>query len=175
VGTPCGGVATAPGQYLLFPLYVNQMINRESAGPVRADPNGVFIQGAEVELRDAAGNALFPAFSVTASDFIPSAVDETESRDVGVLEIVPGSSWVQLSSMVGPGGSMTIIAAVVAFGETNGDVSVETDEFLWPIDVCNGCLYQEVSVDDEGGAVLGCTPGQDGVSIVTCGPAPVTP
>src|SRR5687768_4492213 len=61
VGTICAGTSAEivpPQQYVLHPMYVNQIINRESSGPVRADPNGVFVQGAEVELRATDGSAL---------------------------------------------------------------------------------------------------------------------
>src|SRR5687767_6066547 len=73
LGAPCGDVTAARRQYLLFPLYVNQMLNRESAMP-RADPNGVFVQGAEINILSEGGESIGIApYTVTASTFVPSA------------------------------------------------------------------------------------------------------
>lgn len=175
VGQVCAGMAnefTPPQQYVLHPMYVNQIINRESMGPLRADPNGVFVQGAEVELRATDGSALAVGlpnpFTVTASDYVPSATGVVESRAVGSLEIVPPLYGAALAGM---GGNFTIVAAVTAFGETNGDVAVESGEFLWPIDVCQGCLFIELPPTDETGTdSLPCEAGQDDAATVFCVP-----
>jgi len=175
VAAPCGGRFAPRTQYFLFPLYVNQTIDRESSGPLRADPNGVFVEGAEVELRNQGGQPLAFAgpnpFTVMASSFVPSAEGTDEARAVGTLEIVPAAYGVELDSVLG-GGDATIVASVTAFGHTNGDVSVETGEFLWPIDICHGCLFQETpaTADLMASTVLSCQPGQDALSQLVCPP-----
>ena len=174
VGLICAGTSVEtvpPRQYVLHPMYVNQIINRESSTP-HADPNGVFVQGAEVELRATDGSALAVGlpnpFTVTASDYVPSAGGTAESRSVGSLEIVPPLYGEALAAM---GGNFTIVAAVTAFGQTNGEVDVESGEFLWPIDVCQGCLFIELPPTDEGGVdSLPCEAGQDDAATVFCAP-----
>jgi hypothetical protein len=44
--------------YTVYPLYQNQMKNRSSVAPLRADPNGFTVLGAEVQLVGADGTPL---------------------------------------------------------------------------------------------------------------------
>src|SRR5262245_37267477 len=44
--------------YVAHPLYESQLIDHSGSAPLRTNPNGVFIQGAEVELQDSGGRPL---------------------------------------------------------------------------------------------------------------------
>lgn len=67
---------------------------------------------------------------------------------------------------------LTVVASVRPFGETLANVSVESDEFQWPIDLCGDpyCLSACVAGTDIE-ASIPCTVGQDLYSLVESGPA----
>ena len=152
--------------YVVFPLYSNQL--RARRGPVAANPNAVHITEAEVTLRDEAGQALdfggLPnPFTVrTGSTFVPASADgTTPGQSVGEVPAIPN---VYQSAL---GTSGTVIAAIKVFGETTGDTDIETEEWLWPIDLCGGdCLFACPASMAGGGG--GCTPGQDVVTEAAC-------
>ena len=129
--------------YRIFPLFTNQLRSRGSDAPLRADPNGVHIQGAEIEIMGADGSTLtFPGlpnpFSVPTSTFVPSATGpDTGGQNVGDIQLIPPN----YASALVTNGASTVVVSVRVFGETNGDVDVESDDYLWPIDICSGtCL-----------------------------------
>lgn len=150
--------------YQLFPRYNNQLRARGSDAPLRADPNGVHVQGAEIELMAADGSTMtfggLPnPFSVPTSTFVPSAQGpDAAGQSVGSIMLIPPNYG---SALTGAGVS-TIVAAVRVFGETNGDVDVESDDFLWPIDLCSGgCLLLCPSPDMMAEEEPCCAFGQD--------------
>lgn len=165
--------------YFVFPLYNNQLVSQGSEAPLRADTNGVLIQGAEIELRDAAGVALdfggLPnPFTVPTSDFVPStpSVNAAGQAVGSILAIPPAYADVLFTQLGGAGGdpaaSNIVVAAISVFGETTGEVDVEADEWLWPIDICRGgCLFLCLPPEEMADAVC-CTPGQDFACEVEC-------
>jgi len=173
-------VNVGSGYYAVTPLLNNQLRARGSDAPLRADPNGVLIEGAEVELTDAAGApipfGLPNPFTVPTSDFVPSATSaESPGQAVGLVMVIPPAYALSLyDSLGGAGGDPLARTVVVAnlrvFGETNGGVDVESDWWSWPIDVCrDACLTACVAVDTTDTATC-CTPGQDCVTEVICTP-----
>jgi hypothetical protein len=57
---------------------------------------------------------------------------------------------------------------IQVFGETGGDIAVETEQWFWPVELCSGlCLLRCVDSEDQED---GCTPGFDSVTNVFCGP-----
>lgn len=155
-----------PGGYSVFPLYQNTGRTRNSDRS--ADPSGVHIRGAEVELQDAGGNPLsfggLPnPFTVRTTTYVPSSSDGVSpGSQVGEIPVIPESYRPSLT----PGA--TIIAAVKAFGETTGGIEVETDQWIWTIELCNGtCLF--VCPGPDADELGGCTPGQDSTFLHPCG------
>lgn len=158
-----------PVRYLLQPLYFNQLLNlgqSGTSGPPRADPNLIYIQQAEVELRDFNGTPLatgeFPnPYRVPATGIVASSDGTTAGQGIGSIEIIPPFYGSFVAGAVGS----QIIAAVRAIGRTAGDAEVVSPEFEWPIFICNGCLYA-CQLDEEGIplCVPSCTPGQDTVT-----------
>ncbi len=150
------------GHYTIFPVYVNQIRSRTT--PLGTDTNGVHITDAEVELQATDGTALsLPGlpnpFTVATNAFVPSASGSTPGRGVGSIELIP----IVYSAALPPAG--TIIASVRAFGETNGTVDVETDDFRFPIDICDGCLFMCAEEP-----AFCCTPGENCLSQIDCTP-----
>ncbi|MCS6799232.1 MAG: hypothetical protein NZ898_12015 [Myxococcota bacterium] len=126
----------ATNSYALHPVYVNQMRSRQADAPPRADPNGIRIEGAEVELRDTAGAPLALGaglpnpYTVMSGTFVPSISANSDGVAVGELEVIPAP----YAGALPVGG--TVVIAVRVFGETLGGVDIESAEYLWPIDVC---------------------------------------
>lgn len=152
--------------YVLHPLYNNQLLDRSSTAPLRVDTNGVIIEGAEVRILNANREEIIPTYTVPGTVFIPSSGNDGPGQQIGTLIIIPNQVGDQIATIAGDGA--TVFAAVKAFGTTNGDVAVETDEWLWPIDLCNGCLAQCRAEGEED--TKNCTYGQDGPTLITCDP-----
>jgi hypothetical protein len=158
--------------YFVFPLYNNQLRNRGSDAPLRADPNGILITSAEVELRGAAGLPIaFGAppnpFTVPTSNYVPSTENaNTPAQAVGNILVIPPAYADVLFQQLGgdeasPDAASVVIASIRVFGETTGGVDVESDEWLWPIDICLGsCLFLCVPADAAPTEPC-CTVGQD--------------
>lgn len=158
--------------YFVFPLYNNQLRNRGSDAPLRTDPNGVQITSAEVELRKADGSVIafggLPnPFSVATSGFVPSTDNAaTAAQSVGNILVIPPAYADSLAGMFTD--QDVLVAAVTVFGETTGGVDVESEEWLWPIDLCKGgCLFECIPPDSDDPTEC-CTPGQDFTCQVIC-------
>jgi len=146
--------------YQFFPLYNNQLFPNSSDAPPRPDPNGLIVEGAEIEIRDAANNPIgFPGlpnpFSVTSATYVPSS-----STAVGSLEIIPDAYAQELDLILGdPNATLRILVGVRPFGETTGHTGVDGREFVWPVDICSGdCGFVVPGIDEE---LFCCFPGQD--------------
>lgn len=142
--------------YIVFPLYQNQLQNRASLGPVRADPNGFFVTGAEVQLLGGDGSPLaLPGglpnpYTITAgeSTFIPSAIGDEVSAQPGALEIIPSSYVEALDEIVLSVGAFNMLAVVTVYGVTSGDNEIELNAWKWSIRVVRLGLIDFVSGDD---------------------------
>jgi hypothetical protein len=147
--------------YAVFPVYTNQIRSRQSE--LRANPNGVNITRAQVELRGRNGETLAfegdtpNPFSVRTSTFIPSGEGNSAGRAVGEIPAIPPSYRMRLQNFLD---QSPILVAIKVFGETNGDTEIETEEWVWPVELCTGnCLF---TCAGEGATGTGsCVPGQD--------------
>ncbi|MFW5925566.1 MAG: hypothetical protein ACOCV4_05320 [Myxococcota bacterium] len=151
-----GQIDTAFGSDYTMHLIVENQILRRST-PVGADPSGVHFTHAEITLQDVTGADIggVGTYSAAAGGFIPSAEDSSSpGRGWVVVSAVPAEVVASLEGM----GNTTIQLAVKLFGETNGQLEVETSEWLYVVEVCAGCLAC-VGVEDR---ETSCNPGQDG-------------
>lgn len=144
-------------------LVLNRMINQfNGIYPIMADPNTFQVQGAIVELRDISGapldfgGALPNPYSVSGSGTISSALQDEAGRGIASVEILPrvyGDQFVDQD--------LTLLVSVQLTGSTTGGSEQSTGEFVFPLRLCNGCLFQ--CQMDMGVAIvqLSCDPGQD--------------
>jgi len=148
----------------------NQLVNLSQSGtagiPIMADPNVIQVQTVEVELRDIGGNPLalpglpnpfaIPAGSVA----VPSGDGETAGESLGLVQIIPSAYAAELASVAGT--DAQIVVAIVAVGTTLGGAEVVSYEFIYPIQLCSGCLTACL-MDEEGMNICrpSCSPGQD--------------
>ena len=131
---PAGRLDLALSKEYWIPILIgNQLVARGNATTLRTETSRVSFYEAEVNLTDSAGAPLANGnFVVPVSGFAdPSASTEPGYGSVAVTLIDATSS-----QGLAPG---QIIANVVIRGETLGNVEVETDDFAFPITVCNGC------------------------------------
>ena len=157
--------------YYAAPLYNNQLITRQSEGPLAADPNGIHIEGAVVELRDTSGAAIGDAFTVSSSTYVPPGTGDSAGQSVGSLELVPPAFGVMLQATVAADAYTEIVASVTPFGATTGGTEIEAREWLWPIYVCSGCLVRCATADELMTAMGGaCFPGNNEETPVACAP-----
>lgn len=161
--------------YFIHPEYNGQLRSRGSDAPLRADPNGMQIEGAEIELQSAAGDALSLAglpnpFVVPVSTYIASTPDPSStSKSAGSIQAVPPPYVTALRDVVGPGcGDVQVVLAKVrVFGTTIGGVDVESGDWSWPITLCRGDCLVACSTDPAVADVEStcCGYGQDGLCI----------
>lgn len=153
------------GNYIVNVAVVNQIQARAST--VASEPNGVQITGAEVTLRDLAGDpiafgGLPNPFSVPASVYIAPA-NGPDGTSASAVSIVAVPRDYGASLMAAGNVDTTIVASLRLVGQTNGSIDIRTGEWDYPIAICSNCLFGCPPAGDPG--VLACNPGQDSVSL----------
>ena len=150
----------------------NQLLSLSSTGnfgPPMSDPNLVFVQTLEVELRDQTGAPIafggLPNPYTVASGGGAIAAGDGMSGGEGLVAatVIPGVYAAELRGFAGS----TIVASIRALGTTLGDAAVLSNEFDFPVALCMGCLLPGCLMDSSGDPICtpSCTPGQDGVHI----------
>jgi hypothetical protein len=154
-------------------LIGNQLTPRGDKVQAKAEPMRILLTAAEVTLFDAAGEQLGCAdnpdcgsFSIFGSGVV--SVNRSEEPAFGLFQaqLLPPIVIDTILPDVQASGSVTIVASVKVRGETLGGKEVETGEFIFPIDVCYGCLVTynngPCCLLTPGEAVTAsCLPGQD--------------
>ena len=130
--------AALRGAYDATYLVGNQMVSQADPTIPKTETAFVTISHANVRITDANGNTIrtystvtastaFPATGTTPS-FIPTQVTTIDEQ---AMTMIPG---------IGPGNTVRVETFVKFFGKTTGGVSVESNEFEFPVDICFGCL-----------------------------------
>jgi hypothetical protein len=160
-------------------LIANQMTARASREQVRAETSSVRLEGSEVfAVEDVTGQVVFGPSTIPGSGFLDPGTGTEPSY--GLLGSVLFGESAQ-SSVVSDLKSKVRASAIVTshvrvFGHTLGETYVESGEFLFPIELCYGCLvrYPTDGSSCEVGSsttTIGepCIPGQDeGVDCRIC-------
>ena len=118
--------------YTGYFLVGNQMLSQVSTSAPRTETSYVNVQGAYVTVRDLSGNFL-NQFTVDAAATIAPASGATPSYEAIGVTIVDSAT----AALVAPG---TVVSAVRFFGKTLGGQSVESEEFHFPVEICDQCL-----------------------------------
>ena len=145
--------------YFAAPLFRSGLMPRTgAAGPPRAEPNDIVIEGAVVDLTAVDGSSLGVAsYSVAMTAFVPTAVDGEPGKASGLVQAIPASVGVQLAGITA-GARTAIVAHMTFFGHTTGGTAIDSNPWLWTVDVCTGCLQAPC----ETLLVEQCFAGQDG-------------
>jgi hypothetical protein len=167
-------------------LIANQSVAEVNSQQLQTETNIITVEGAVVRITDAAGNQLntftrlasatvYPS-SGTVPGYAPITVTTVDSATSTGLKFDNGIAVIRL------------VTYVKFFGQTTGGNSIESDEFEFPVDVCNGCLVQFSSTSDDPNSLQPncraasssssslpspCVPGQDfGIDCSLCRSVP---
>jgi hypothetical protein len=139
-------VSLANGYNAVY-LVGNQMLATVNANQLQTETSTVTIQGAIVRITSADGHELDRYTRLTSATISPSTGSTpgyatVSATIIDVRRILSGSAAVQnvIASPLGQSGFARLVTYVRVFGQTLGGQSVESNEFEYPVDVCNGCL-----------------------------------
>jgi len=136
-------------QYDATFLLGNQMVAEANSQQLQTETSIITIQGAVVRITDAAGAQLNTFTRLTSATIYPAAGSVPGYAPVGVT-ILDSSTTTgngNVTSTVGGGGVARLVSYVKFFGVTLGGKNVESDEFEFPVDICQGCLISFSPVD----------------------------
>jgi hypothetical protein len=138
-------------QYDAIFLVGNQMVPEVNANQLQTETSTVTIQGAIVRITDRGGKQIGNYTRLAAATLSPSSGNTPGYAPIGVtivdattLGSAPAGSEIQqvISGPLQQSGTVRLVTYVRFFGVTLGGRSVESDEFEFPVDVCNGCLIR---------------------------------
>ena len=125
-------------------LVGNQMVPQVNPNQLQTETSFVTIRGAIVRVTDRAGNSVRPDFTYRTSATIPPSAGGVPGYAPVFATIVDAMAIQGASEisglLLGQGGSVRLLTYVRFYGTTTGGQSVESNEFQFPVDVCNGCL-----------------------------------
>jgi hypothetical protein len=126
--------------YQAFLFVSNGMIPREDSTLPVAESNGIFVQAAVVNIEpDPQCPGAVPA---TEFEWVEAAFIEPSSViTLGVTLIPPAVGAAAAGSVSGcPGARADVTVVVQLYGVTQGNIDVATQEFSFPITICENCL-----------------------------------
>ncbi|MGH7285916.1 MAG: hypothetical protein ACRELY_30730 [Polyangiaceae bacterium] len=164
--------------YTPIVLVGNQLIARNDNVNLKAETARVTLQGAVVHVDDTAGNEI-NSFTSLSSGFIDPGTGGVPSYGPIALTLIDPKTSSALASSIAASGVKTkeVIAHFTVFGQTAGGDDIESDEFQFPISVCNGCLvsFPADSVDPVESAANGGAPNCDAAVASSSGGSTITP
>jgi hypothetical protein len=125
--------------YDAFFLVGNQLVPEVNQDLLQTETSIITIQGAVVRITDAAGKQLADYTRLTSQSIPPSSGSTPGYSSVDVTIVDYMTLMNLLSSTALP---TRVVTYVKFFGVTLGGKSVESDEFVFPVDICNECLVQ---------------------------------
>jgi hypothetical protein len=125
---------------------------------VEGDDRLIAVRGADVELTFPEGDFSADEGLTRFSQAFSGTIEPGGSAGFGFI-IIPRGLLDRIGDDLGSGGSMQVTAEVVVFGDLNGG-DVESVPFIYPVDVCEGCL--KIDNGDCGALPEGFEPSQGG-------------
>jgi hypothetical protein len=168
---PRFNVAFADNTYVMPTVVASQLVRRDI--DTSAEPNGVFIESAEIQLLNEAGQSLSPLYSVVASGgtyIPPSPVGELSSSAV-TFTAIPAPVTRLLQDLVRATAPQTVVLEMRVIGRTTGGTDVESAPFNFGIELVDHPSHFECDSAQtrEDYPLINCISGQDGVPyLATC-------
>jgi len=135
--------------YFAILLVGNQLIPRGDSLNNRAESNRVHINGAIVRVTEADGT-LIREFTSLATGFADAAQNNAPSyASIGITALDAPTRDILLPTLPNRVVSRTILINIKAFGTSLGGKDVESGEFQLPMQVCNGCLVDFSTGNDD--------------------------
>jgi hypothetical protein len=132
-------------QYDAMFLVGNQLVPQANAAQGRTETAAINIQGAIVRITDSSGNQLTTFTRLTGGTVYPSSGSTPGFLPISVTILDQGTVSSQTGSI--GGGTVRLITYTKFFGKTLGGQSIESNEFTFAIDVCQGCLIRFSAAD----------------------------
>jgi hypothetical protein len=134
------------------PTYLlgNQAVAEVNSQQLQTETDIVTVQGAVVRITDTAGNQLNTFTQLATATVYPSSgsVPGYAPITVTVVDSATIADDLFLQTNVAAGGTTRLVTYVTFFGQTTGGDSIQSDEFEFPLDVCEGCLIAFSAADD---------------------------
>ncbi|MDD9934910.1 MAG: hypothetical protein OXT09_14970 [Myxococcales bacterium] len=145
-----GGRSDSDSDYCARSYNMNLQVNSflrssQDEGLGRAEPNILQLHSAEVTLMtlekviihfDRPGEELPNPFLVTTNNSIFTSDGKTPALGIAPVEAIPAAYAPQLDGWIGN----QILVQVQIFGTTTGDVDIDLKPFVYPVEICSGCL-----------------------------------
>ena len=134
---PRGTLDVSGGQgYWLYPLMENNFSSSKS-GDNQPERNGLHLRGYEVEIDLGQIPGSYPSdlldfYEPTTGNIPPS------TKAWGMVKVIP-DRLVKLMNIPASVGKVLVMVSVRALAKKSG-ADVESSTFVYPIDLCNGCL-----------------------------------
>lgn len=124
-------------------LVGSQLTQRGSREQLRTESARLALKGADITLQDAYARDLVLGdspnpFSTIGSGFVNPAGGTDPGLGVIFVDVIPAALVPAVASAVQ--GSGLVLAKIKVFGETLGGQKIESGEYLYPIQICSGCL-----------------------------------
>jgi hypothetical protein len=142
-------------EYAATFLVANQMVTQADPAIPQTESAFITISHANVRITYADGSAIESYSTVTAATVFPATGTTPSFVAVSVPiidETATGLIKQQKVALIGTAGTGSLVRVetfVKFFGKTTGGTSVESNEFQFPIDVCNGCLVAFPLAEDQ--------------------------
>lgn len=140
-----GNTTGCRDSYVLNLLVNSYLRSNADATLGRAEPNILQIHSAEVRLMsldrrtivfNRESQVLPNPFLVTTNNSLQPTSGETASTGIAAVEAIPIAYAAQLDRFDGK----QILAEIQIFGTTTGDTDIDFKPFVYPINICVGCL-----------------------------------
>lgn len=134
--------------YTMVVLVGNQLVERVDKLNVRAESNRTSLKGAVVRVTDTAGNTLGEFTSPTQGTIEPASGTTASFQDMFIVGIDSAIATSLRAKLPSRSDKLSVLVNFKAFGVTGGGIEVESDEYTFPVSVCNGCLVDFSSGTD---------------------------
>ncbi|MDP9000646.1 MAG: hypothetical protein M3O46_11100 [Myxococcota bacterium] len=125
-------------------LVGNQMVPQVNSSQLQTETSIVIVKGAIVRITDRTGAQLSTFTRLTTATLPPSNGGTPGYAPVFATIVDPptiqNDQTIQQGIAQGQGGYVRLVTYVRFFGTSLGGQAVESNEFEFPVDVCNGCL-----------------------------------
>ncbi|HWA77559.1 MAG TPA: hypothetical protein VG937_34720 [Polyangiaceae bacterium] len=142
--------------YVAALLVGSQLTQRGSREQLRTETARLTLEGAEITLNDAAGNPLpigTNPFTSSGTGFVDPAGGTQPGFGAIFVEVIPAGIMPDVATALGGGG--VVQAKIRVFGTTLGGQAIESGDYTFSVEVCNGCLISYPTSADSS------QPGQD--------------
>lgn len=139
-----------PGGYVAALLVGSQLTQRGSREQLRTETARLTLEGAEVTLNDTAGNPLDIGtnnpFTTLGTGFVDPAGGTQPGFGAIFVDVIPGGIVDDVARALN--GRGVVQAKIRVFGTTLGGEDIESGEYTFSIEVCNGCLISYPAAAD---------------------------